>query len=211
MEEIFKNDKFSYLIGALADGSLYSNKDHYVYRVTYYQHSKKYLLNCIEPRIKRLFDIKGHFYYDIRKSVYFYEITSKKVYQIYKLAVESFKDNIDRKIPLWIKHGEKSNQQRFISGFFDADGWYYIIPEKYDYRVRFGQSEYCILQDIKDMLDTDFKCSEVLGPYQSKENVKPYFELHIHGIDQVYKFHKIIKPCHPDKQISVKQLRKSHQ
>lgn len=211
MEERFKNDQFSYLIGALADGSLYSNKDRYVYRVTYYQHSKSYLLNCIEPRIKKLFNIKGHFYYDSRKSVYFYEITSKEVHQVYNSAIEAFKAEKDRKIPLWIKVSTKSIQLKFICGFFDADGWYYIVPEKYDYRVRFGQSEYYILQDIKEILDTDLKCSEVLGPYQSKEGVKPYFELHIHGIDQVCKFHEMIKPCHPDKQINVKQLKSYHQ
>jgi hypothetical protein len=72
-----------YLIGALTDGSLYSNRLHYINRITYYQHSKEYLMYCIEPRIYRQFQMKGHYYFDNRKSVYFYEITSKALYQIY--------------------------------------------------------------------------------------------------------------------------------
>ena len=32
---IDKDNKLAYLVGALADGSIYLNKKHYVYRVTY--------------------------------------------------------------------------------------------------------------------------------------------------------------------------------
>ena len=204
----YRNPDFSYLIGALADGSLYYNKKHYIHRITYYQKSKEYLIYCIEPRIQRLFKNKGHFYLDSRKAVNYYEITSKELYQIYKRNIGSFKAKTGRRIPRWIKAGDKSINYSFISGFFDADGFYYLIPEKKDYRVRLGQSEFQVLQDIKEMLENDFKCSNVLGPYQSKEGVKPYFELHIHGISQVKKFYRLIKPCHPDKQLDVNQLKK---
>ncbi|MFX0136492.1 MAG: LAGLIDADG family homing endonuclease [Candidatus Hodarchaeota archaeon] len=194
---------FAYLIGALADGSIYHSRKHYVYRVTYYQHSQDYLLKCIESCIMRLFDKKGHFYYDTRRDVYFYEITSKEVYQYYEQAIESFKVDIDRHVPLWIKCSDTSVKFAFIRGFFDADGFYYFVPEKSDYRVRFGQSEYYILEDIREILSEEFKCSDVLGPYQSKIGVKPYYELHIYGSNQVYKFRDLIKPCHPDKQLDL--------
>ena len=201
LEEEYKTPNFSYLIGALADGSLYRNEQHYVYRVTYYQHSKDYLLKCIEPRVFGLFGKIGHFYHDKRKDVHYYEITSKKIYQTYAKAVESFKSNTERRVPSWIREGNEEIKYPFIRGFFDADGFYYINPEKHDYRVRFGQSEYYILSDIKEMLSNDFKSSEVLGPYQSKEGVKPYYELHLYSIDQLHKFHELIGACHPEKQL----------
>ncbi len=207
MEGKYINPDFSYLIGALADGSLYSNEKYYVNRITYYQHSQEYLKHCIEPRILKLFNKKGHFYFDRRKSVYFYEITSKLIYQIYKKYIGNFKAESDRNIPNWIKYGVKPIQYSFISGFFDADGFYYLVREKQDYRVRLGQSEFQILQDIKEMLNDRFNCNEVFGPYQSKENVKPYFELHIYGKNEVKKFHRIIKPCHPEKQLDEKNIK----
>ena len=202
LEREFRTPIFSYLIGALADGSLYQNKKYYVNRVTYYQHSQDYLIRCIESRILKLFGKTGHFYHDTRKDVYYYEITSKEIYQIYKKAVGSFKSELDRRVPSWIMEGNKTIQFRFIRGFFDADGFYYINREKYDYRVRFGQSEYFVLRDIKDILSEEFESSDVLGPYISKEGVKPYYELHLYGIDQLYKFHELIRPCHPEKQLN---------
>ncbi|MFX1255965.1 MAG: hypothetical protein ACFFCZ_30440, partial [Promethearchaeota archaeon] len=60
-EKMENSEIMAYLIGALADGSIYHNPKHYVYRVSYYQKSKLYLLNCIEPRIEQLFNKKGHF------------------------------------------------------------------------------------------------------------------------------------------------------
>jgi intein/homing endonuclease len=202
LDEEFKTPNFSYLIGALADGSLYQNKKHYVNRVSYYQHSKEYLLKCIEPRILNLFGKIGHFYHDTRKDVYYYEITSKEIYQTYAKAVESFKSDTERRVPSWIREGTSIISYSFIRGFFDADGFYYINPEKHDYRVRFGQAEFYILSDIKEILSKDFKCSNVLGPYKSKEGVKPYYELHLYGIDQLHKFHEIIGSCHPKKQLN---------
>jgi intein/homing endonuclease len=201
MNERYKTSEFSYLIGALADGSLYHNQTEYIYRVSYYQHSKEYLLHCIEPRIIKLFNKRGHFYFDARKAVNFYEIVSKEIYNIYKEAIEEFKADIERSIPSWIQAGESKIKYAFISGFFDADGYYHILPENSDYRVRFGQSEYQVLAEIKKILEEEFRCSEVLGPYKSKEIAKPYYELHIHGIKQVKKFKAIIRPCHPDKQL----------
>jgi len=191
----------SYLVGALADGSLYHNKKHYVNRVTYYQHSEEYLLRCIEPRIFKLFGVRGHFYHDKRKDVWFYEVTSKHVYTSIKETVELFKSKGDRMVPSWIKNGNESIQYSFIKGFFDADGWYHLHPENSDFRVRFGQAEYYILNDIREMLVDKFICSDVLGPYKTKEGVKEYYELHLYGIEQVYKFRDLVKPCHPNKQL----------
>lgn len=194
-------NRFAYLIGALADGSIYYNQKQYIYRVTYYQSSKEYLLKCIETLIDALFGKKGYFYFDKRKDVYFYIIASKEIFQIYKDSIEHFKDDENRSVPSWIKNGTQSMQYNFIRGFFDADGFYYIYPKKYDYRVRLGQAEFYILKDIKEMLQVQFEISDVLGPYQSKVDVKPYYELHIYGIDQVRKFHDLIRPCHPEKQL----------
>ncbi|MEJ2250328.1 MAG: LAGLIDADG family homing endonuclease [Candidatus Lokiarchaeota archaeon] len=201
MQTFIEREKIilSYLIGALADGSLYHNKKSYVYRVTYYQKSKEYHLRCIEPRIEKLFGKKGHFYCDHRKGVYFYEVTSKKVFSIFKEAIEDFKSKGKRRVPSWIRNGASEVQNRFIRGFFDADGFYTLYPKISDYRVRFGQSEYFILADIKEILQPEFKCSEVLGPYQSKKRAKPYWELHLYGKAQVIKFHEKIRPCHPQK------------
>ncbi|MFX0116201.1 MAG: LAGLIDADG family homing endonuclease [Candidatus Hodarchaeota archaeon] len=195
-----KDSMLAYLIGALADGSLYHNKKHYVHRVSYYQQSREYLVDCIEPRIMQLFAKKGHFYFDRRKNVYYYEITSKRIFLSFKKAIESFKSESNRRIPSWIRNGENSIGIAFVRGFFDADGFYYASPEKADYRVRFGQSEYFILKDLKELLSHEFKCSDVLGPYQSKIGAKPYYELHIHGLEQVSKFQEQIRPCHPHKQ-----------
>jgi intein/homing endonuclease len=149
-----------------------------------------------------LFNKKGHFYFDTRKAVNYYEVTSKEVYRVYKDAVGEFKAETKCTIPSWIKTGNSLIKHAFVCGFFDADGFYYIVPEKSDYRVRFGQSEYQVLADIKEMLEIEFRCSEVLGPYKSKEGVRPYFELHIHGFNQLVKFKEKIKPCHPDKQLN---------
>ena len=195
----------AYLVGALADGTIYHNKKYYVHRVSYYQQSKEYLEKCIEPKIIILFNKRGHFYFDARKGVYFYEITSKIVYNIFIEALESFKNKKLRRVPIWIKAGNKDLHYAFIKGFFEADGYYHIRPENSDYRVRLGQSEFYILLDIKTMLNGMFKCSKVLGPYQAKTkpHVKPYYELHIHGINQVKKFHELIKPCHPRKKLNL--------
>ena len=100
----------SYLIGALADGSLYHNKKHYVYRVTYYQHSQEYLLKCIEPRVMHLFNRKGHFYYDTRREVYFYEITSKQIFQYFKKVIEYFNTLGD-----YFKDSDKERSDRHYS------------------------------------------------------------------------------------------------
>ncbi|MHA1150044.1 MAG: LAGLIDADG family homing endonuclease [Promethearchaeota archaeon] len=199
--------KFAYLIGALADGSVYYNKKQYIYRVTYYQHSKEYLLKCIEPLIDNLFGKKGYFYYDQRTEVHSFIIASKQIYQKYMARIEEFKSEQNRSVPTWIKTGDKQVRYAFIRGFFDADGFFYLYSKRHDYRVRLGQSEYYILKDIKEMLENEhedgFRVSDVLGPYQSKEGVKPYYELHLYGIDQVKQFHSLIRPCHPEKQLDL--------
>ena len=73
-----REEMLSYLIGALADGSIYYNQKNHIYRIKYYQKSKLYLQNCIESRIYLLFNKRGYYYLDKRKSVYHYEITSKE-------------------------------------------------------------------------------------------------------------------------------------
>lgn len=194
----------AYLVGALADGYLYHNPKHHICRVSYYQKLKRYHSKCIEPRIVQLFNKHGRFYHDRRKDVYFYEITSKSIYQRMYKAVGPFKGNQQRHVPNWILMGDLDVHRGFIQGFFDADGYYLIEEDDSDFRVRFGQSEYGVLSGIRTILSRDkFKCSNVLGPYQSKPNVKPYFELHIHGRRQVLRFHHLIKPCHPEKQLDL--------
>ena len=195
-----RNEALAYLIGALADGSLYRNEKQYIHRVSYYQKSKEYLDHCIEPRVMFLFNKKGHYYHDTRKDVYFYEITIKSIYQAIDEACTPFKDKVDPRIPTWIKEGSENVGIAFIKGFFDAEGCYMINPRTSDYRVRFGQANHGVLQDLRDMLGTRFTCSEVLGPYQTKPEALPYYELQMHGIKQVQQFHDLIKPCHPDKQ-----------
>jgi intein/homing endonuclease len=203
-----KLPRLAYLIGALADGSIYYNKEKYIYRVTYYQKSKEYLEQCIKPLINQLFGIDGHYYHDKRKDVYFYEITRKNIYQEIAKLANPFKNKEQKGIPSWIIDGNQEIHYAFIRGFFDADGFYYIEPSASDYRVRFGQASSSILEGIREILQIGgFKCSEVLGPYQSKKDVKPYFELHIHGKNQLLKFHKLIKPCHPNKQLDSSMLK----
>ena len=190
----------AYLVGALADGSLYHNPKHYIYRVSYYQKLKKYHEKCIEPRIVQLFNRKGHFYYDRRKDVHFYEITSKFVYQRMSEAAGPFKGQQQRRVPDWIQNEPIEVRRAFIQGFFDADGFYTTDEINSDFRVRFGQADYVVLEGIRTILGYDgFRCSNVLGPYQSKPEAKPYYELHLHGCQQVVRFHHLIKPCHPDK------------
>ncbi len=190
----------AYHVGALADGSLYRNAKQYVHRVSYYQKSKSYLEHCIEPRIESLFGKKGHFYHDTRKDVFFYEVTIKSIYQAIHDSAIPFKDKTSPAIPAWIKAGSDEVRESFIRAFFDTEGFYYVNANRSDYRVRFGQASRQVLQDLRDMLSTTFTCSEVLGPYQSKANALPYFELHIYGIDQLRRFHDLIRPCHPIKQ-----------
>ena len=199
------NIVLAYLVGALADGYLYHNPKHYIYRVSYYQKLKNYHVRCIEPRVLCIFGKRGHFYHDRRKDVYFYEITSKSVFQKMHEVAGSFKGNKKRSIPLWVLNGDLDVKRTFVQGFFDADGYYAIAADSSDFRVRFGQSEPLVLADVRHILCSDgFNCSEILGPYQSKPNVKPYYELHIHGQRQVLRFHRMIKPCHPEKQLSLK-------
>lgn len=198
----FKTAKLAYLIGALADGSIYHNRTQYIYRVTYYQNSKEYLLKCIEPLVENLFGKKGYFYHDKRTNVYSYMVVSKRIYAIYVDALEDFKaKQRDRSVPMWMRNGTLAIKYAFIRGFFDAEGFYYNNPKKYDYRVRFGQAERLILRDIKQMLEPEFKVSDVLGPYQTKQGVKPYYELHLYGKKQIKHFHDLIRPCHPEKQL----------
>lgn len=208
-EEIYKirshKSVLAYLVGALADGYIYHNPKHYIYRVSYYQKLRKYFSKCIEPRIVQIFNNRGHFYHDHRKDVYYYEITSKSVYQKMCKAAGPFKGHQKRNVPLWILDGDIKVQRAFVQGFFDADGYYVIDEINSDYRVRFGQSEYDILAGIRNILiHSKFNCSNVLGPYRSKPNVKPYYELHIHGLKQVLRFQKVIRPCHPQKQLILK-------
>jgi len=119
-----------------------------------------------------------------------------------KEAIGPFKDKNQRSIPRWILDGGKTVRYAFLRGFFDADGFYYIEPDNSDFRVRFGQVDRVVLEDIRDILYREgFECRDVLGPYQSKPNAKPYYELHIHGQKQVRRFHNLIKPCHPNKQL----------
>lgn len=196
------NIVLAYLVGAMADGYLYHNPKHYIYRVSYYQKLKEYLIKCIESRVFRIFRKRGHFYYDRRKDVYFYEITSKVIFLKMQEATDSFKGDKARRVPSWIRNGNLDVQRAFVQGFFDADGFYAITADSSDFRVRFGQSEPLVLADVCHILSNNgFKCSDVLGPYQSKPNVKPYYELHIHGQQQVLRFHRLIEPCHPEKQL----------
>jgi intein/homing endonuclease len=194
----------SYLVGALADGTIYHNKKHYIYRITYYQKSKDYLSKSIESRIIALFGKPGHYYYDKRKGVNYYEVTSKRIYQIMQKIAHPFKNTEAQTIPEWILKGSEEVHRAFVRGFFDAEGWYHMDQKKFDYRVRFGQANYKILKGIQDILHREgFRCSAILGPYQSKPNAKPYYELHIHGRDQLIRFHKLIKPNHPHKQLQL--------
>ncbi|MFX1508330.1 MAG: LAGLIDADG family homing endonuclease [Promethearchaeota archaeon] len=202
-------DILAYLVGALADGSIYYNPQHYIYRVTFYQKSKQYLTHCIEPCVFQLFDKQGHYYHDNRKDVYYYEVTSKAVYFEMKEAIGSFKDKNQRSIPLWIINGDKAVRHAFIRGFFDADGFYYIKPDNSDYRVRFGQADQLVLENLRDILSQEgFKCSDVLGPYQLKPNAKPYYELHVYGRNQMLRFQDLIRPCHPNKQLDALAMKK---
>ena len=209
INELNNLDNLAYLIGALGDGSIYHNEKHYVHRVSYYQKSKEYLEKCIEPKILETFGKKGHFYFDQRHGVYFYEITLKKIYKTMKEAAGPFKDKMQPNLPKWILDGNKEVRRSFIRGFFDAEGCYYIKPNASDYRVRFGQADRFILEGVRNILIHDgFTCSAVLGPYQSKPNVKPYYELHIHGRSQVQRFHELIKPSHPNKRLLVGNKKK---
>ncbi|HME53815.1 MAG TPA: hypothetical protein VKM55_16425 [Candidatus Lokiarchaeia archaeon] len=81
-----------------------------------------------------------------------------------------------------------------------------ISPKTSDYRVRFGQANHDILQDVGDRLCIRFACSQVLGPYQTKPEALPYYEIQLHGIKQVQKFRDLIKPCHPEKERIGKEL-----
>ncbi|MHA1410360.1 MAG: hypothetical protein ACTSQY_08675, partial [Candidatus Odinarchaeia archaeon] len=105
-----KNEKeiLAYLIGALADGSIFCDKTTGVYRVKYYPQSKVYLESCIESRIFFLFGKKGCYYCDKRNRVYFYEVTSKTVYQKIKNALGGFKAKFQRNVPCWIMNGCES-------------------------------------------------------------------------------------------------------
>ena len=94
---------------------------------------------------------------------------------------------------------ENSIRYAFIRGFFDADGWFHINSTKNDYRIGFGQSEFHIIKNIREILQEEFKTSDILGPYQSKTKNKPYYQLHLYGIEQLLKFNKLIKPGHPEK------------
>jgi hypothetical protein len=192
----------AYLVGALADGSLYRNPKHYVHRVSYYQKEKDYLDHCIETRVVRLFNKKGHYYHDHRTGVYNYEITIKSVYLAIEAACKPFKNAANPSVPLWIKDGAESIKHAFIRGFFDAEGYFHLDKSRSDYRVRFGQANKVVLQDVRDMLCTELSCSAVLGPYKTKPEALPYYELHLYGIDQVRHFHELIKPCHPLKQLN---------
>ncbi len=115
-------------------------------------------------------------------------------------AASGFKEKSQRIVPQWILEGNQEVRCAFTRGFFDADGYYHIRPEEADYRVRFGQSDPVVLEGIRDILCREgFKCSKVLGPYKSKQEAKPYYELHLHGRMQMQRFHRKIRPCHPDK------------
>lgn len=202
--EIRAKSELAYLVGALADGSIYHSEKYYIYRVRYYENSKKYLELSIEPLINGLFRTKGHFYYDRRKNVYFYKITTKEVYKMMNKIINSFKDSDHRCVPWWILEGEQDVGRAFVRGFFDADEFYYLNPIKSDYRVRFGQVDSEVLDGVRRILaKDDFKCSEVLGPYRSKTNSKPYYELQIYGKSQMFRFHDLIRPSHPNKQLSL--------
>jgi intein/homing endonuclease len=118
-------------------------------------------------------------------------------------ASEDFKSKNERCVPDWIKYGSYEIKTAFLRGFFDADGSYCLNRAKYDYRVRFGQVEKQIIRDIKDMLESlGFKTGKLLGPYEYKEDAKPYYEVQVHGRDQVKDFNEIVKPSHPDKQLN---------
>ena len=197
-----KDDRLAYLIGALADGSIYHNKKHYVYRVTYYQKSLKYLKESIEPLVSKIFDKTGSIYHDKRKDVYFYEIASKEVYHCMLEASEDFKSKETRRVPEWIRGGSHTVRTAFIRGFFDTDGSYCVNYDKYDYRVRFGQIDKQVILDVREILQgLRFKVSELLGPYQYKKDARPYYEIQLHGKHQFLRFSKIIKPRHPEKQL----------
>ena len=198
-----KDNKLAYLIGVLADGSIYHNKKHYVYRVTYYQKSLEYLKEIIEPLVFEVFNKTGHIYHDKRKDVYFYEIPSKEIYYCMVNLSEDFKSKDIRRVPEWIKYGSHAIRTAFIRGFFDTDGSSSVNHDKYDYRIRFGQIDKQIILDVKEILESlRFKVSNLLGPYQYKENAKPYYEIQIHGKHQFLRFAKIIKPTHPNKELT---------
>ena len=109
-------------------------------------------------------------------------------------ASEDFKSKEVRRALEWIKYGSHGIRTSFIKGFFDADCSYSVNYDKYDYRVRFGQVDKQVILDAKEILESlRFKSSDLLGPYQYKKEVKPYYEIQIHGKHQFLRFSKIIK------------------
>jgi len=69
-----------------------------------------------------------------------------------------------------------------------------------DLRIRFGQSSRSVLARIRVMITAmGMKTGRVCGPYISKEEALPYYELFIYGIDEVRRFFKKVGSEHPDK------------
>jgi len=196
--KISKN--LSYLAGILRDGSLpkpYNNQ----YEIQISQDDIEWL-ESVKYKLQNLFPEKKIQIVKYGKQTPRIKIYSKEIYQKLINLFEYPGSQCKWEIPLIIRNGSKETKKWFIKGFFDAEGEVPLSKQNRKYKVwiRFHHSwdgnKCLVLEQLKKILEIDFKiqCGSVSGP--KKEKNFPSFDLAIYG-DNIHKFFKQIGTFHP--------------
>ncbi len=209
------NEEIAYLIGALRDGNITSIPKEGIYRIRFYQKSKRWL-ELLAGILERNFGRKASFYFDERHGVWCLSITSKKVFQELSKLAEFNGDQSTWLTPTWISNGSGELKAAYVRGFFDAEGSINSfekttldVPEK-DIRIYLAQANQGVLGEIREIVsEFGIRCGRVCGPYVKKGSETRMYALMVHGSEQVLKFYDSFNSAHPDKVFRFELLKRS--
>ncbi len=178
---------FSYLVGALRDGSVYRYERNRSYYVIWYSSDRQYLENEVCSRIRKIGYNCGKVYM-YKKSQYRVRISSKSLFEtITKKYGHPGKTNgsITWYTPEPIKKAEFFEQIEYVKGFVDAEGS--VIASNKGIQIDVSQKIIEPLEFLKKIMEQTG--IETTGIYKGKDNV---WRLRISSKKSIIKFQETI-------------------
>ena len=171
----------AYILGAIRDGGIHYDELNNAYKIHFAQKEKQYLINEIQPRLRRLFGINTSV--SKRKDgVHQIQFASKPIYLFFSEIFEMKEIQQYWSTPSLIYRISKSLKKGYIKGFFDAEG-----TKEHIYHSWYKENECPPLEFISNVLNHEFniRCTHPLRIKTSDEfNRFPAYQLFIND------FHK---------------------
>ena len=136
------DENLAYLVGAMHDGCVFSNKLKNQYLIQYVQYSNKKWLKTISDMLYKIFEIKPKQYER------YVQLSNKVVYEFFSKVIEIPKYQKDWSS--FLKNKPWYLQKYMIIGMFDAEGW---CGTKDDLRIKFSQKNRGKLEEVRNALN----------------------------------------------------------